>query len=58
MRKQFFDKLHLYWLKPGKDISDGLQYFKIEKDVLDMTSVAVEEIKVRVLVDHTIFGLI
>jgi hypothetical protein len=48
----------LYWLKQGKDISDGLQYFKIEKDVLDMTSVAVEEIKVRVLVDHTIFGLI
>jgi hypothetical protein len=45
----------LYWLKQGKDISDGLQYFKIEKDVLDMTSAAVEERKVRVLVDHTIF---
>ncbi|KAM0845963.1 hypothetical protein ACQ4PT_056004 [Festuca glaucescens] len=52
---QFDGRLHLYWLKPGQDIMDGVQELREEKDVLHMMSFLNQNKTVCVIVDHTNF---
>jgi hypothetical protein len=54
---QFNGRLHLYWLKPGEDIMDGLQCLENDKEFLDMVSAAAVERKMCVLIDHMNFLL-
>jgi hypothetical protein len=48
-------RLHVYWLKPGMDLMDGLQCIETDKDIVDMIEAAKVEKTLSIMVDHTNF---
>ncbi|KAM0896758.1 hypothetical protein ACQ4PT_022979 [Festuca glaucescens] len=48
-------RLHVYWLKPGMDLMDGLQCIESDNDIVDMIEAAKVEKTLSIMVDHTNF---
>ncbi|KAM0892605.1 hypothetical protein ACQ4PT_025608 [Festuca glaucescens] len=51
----FDGKLHVYWLKPGKELINGLQCIEYDRDIVDMIRAAEVEKQLVLIVDHTNF---
>jgi hypothetical protein len=48
-------RLHIYWCKPGMEISNGLQCIQCDCDIVDMIEATKVDKTLSLMIDHTNF---
>jgi hypothetical protein len=52
---RFDGRLHVYWLKPGKELTNGLHCIEYNRDIVDMIRATEVNKELIVIIDHTNF---